>query len=118
RDADTARRELAHRNEMHDVEVARAAAEREARADSRALELREEQHTRDSDTLKEIQEELAGIRAQLEELAGREFEYEPAALRAEARRIMELERVTLSEPEEGAGESAEPEEAEEPEESE
>lgn len=98
RDAETARRELSHHSELHDVEVARASAEREARADSRALELRDKQHERDSEVLKDIQRELAGIRAQLEELAGREFEYEPAALHAEARRIMELERVTLSEP--------------------
>lgn len=111
RDAETARRELSHHSELHDVEVARASAEREARADSRALELRDKQHARDSEVLKDIQRELAGIRAQLEELAGREFEYEPAALRAEARRIMELERVTLSEPDE----FEEPEESEVPE---
>lgn len=100
REAETARRELSHHDELHDVEAARAAAEREARADARALELRDKQHSRDTEVLQEIQRELAGIRAQLETLAGREFEYEPAALRAEARRIMELENMTLdAEPE-------------------
>lgn len=95
REAESARRELTHHGELHDVEVARAAAEREARAESRALELRDKQHSRDTEVLQEIQRELAGIRAQLETLAGREFEYEPAALRAEARRIMELENMTF-----------------------
>ncbi|QGU05554.1 DUF6779 domain-containing protein [Corynebacterium comes] len=111
READTARRELSHHAELHDVEVARASAEREARADTRALELRDQQHARDTEVLKDIQRELAGIRAQLEELAGREFEYEPAALRAEAQRIMELERVTFSDP----AEFDEPDESEIPE---
>lgn len=82
REAESARRELTHHGELHDVEVARAAAEREALAESRALELRDKQHSRDTEVLQEIQRELAGIRAQLETLAGREFEYEPAALRA------------------------------------
>lgn len=95
REAETARRELTHNGQLHDVEVARAAAEREALAESRALELRDKQHSRDTEVLQEIQRELAGIRAQLETLAGREFEYEPAALRAEARRIMELENMTF-----------------------
>ncbi|AJE34095.1 Zinc metalloprotease [Corynebacterium humireducens NBRC 106098 = DSM 45392] len=95
REAESARRELTHHGELHDVEVARAAAEREALAESRALELRDKQHSRDTEVLQEIQRELAGIRAQLETLAGREFEYEPAALRAEARRIMELENMTF-----------------------
>ena len=96
RDAEAARWELAHHSELHDVEVARAAAEREARAEARALELRDQQYERDSEVLQDIQRELAGIRTQLEALSGREFEYEPASLRAEARRIMELEEVTLS----------------------
>ncbi|HJD78745.1 MAG TPA: hypothetical protein K8V93_07010 [Corynebacterium pollutisoli] len=96
RDAEAARRELAHSTELHDAEVARAEAEREARMEAR--ELRETQRSRDTAVLEDIQRELAGIRAQLENLAGREFEYEPAALRAEARRIRELESVTLDEP--------------------
>lgn len=46
--------------------------------------------------LQEIREELKVIRAQIEELAGREFTYEPATLRAEARRIMELEARSMA----------------------
>lgn len=48
----------------------------------------------DSDIMEEIRRELSSIRAQIEELSGREFTYEPAALHAEARRIMELEEKT------------------------
>lgn len=48
----------------------------------------------DSDIMEEIRHELSSIRAQIEELSGREFTYEPAALHAEARRIMELEEKT------------------------
>lgn len=103
RDAEAARRELAHSTRLHDAEVARAEAEAEARTEAR--ELSETQRSRDAAVLEDIQRELAGIRAQLEKLAGREFEYEPAALRAEARRIRELESVTLGEP----GESEVPE---------
>ena len=45
----------------------------------------------DVEMLREIRAEISQIRAQLEELSGRDFTYEPAALRAEARRIMEVE---------------------------
>ena len=38
-----------------------------------------------------MQEQIQALRAQLEELNGRVFEYEPAAVRARARRISELE---------------------------
>ena len=74
-----------------------------------ARELRETQRSRDTAVLEDIQRELAGIRAQLENLAGREFEYEPAALRAEARRIRELESVTLDEEVDEPAESEVPE---------
>lgn len=97
RDAEAARRELEHHSELHDAEVARAAAEREARAESRALEVREKQHSRDSEVLADIQRELAALRAQLEAMAGRPFEYEPAAVRAEARRVQELEAAAFAE---------------------
>ena len=40
----------------------------------------------------EIRSALEAIRAQIEEISGREWVYEPAALYAEARRIQELER--------------------------
>lgn len=45
----------------------------------------------DMEILREIRDELATLRAQLEELSGREFGYEPAALQAEARRVREIE---------------------------
>ena len=45
-----------------------------------------------SQVLAEIRSELEAIRAQIEEISGREWVYEPAALYAEARRIQELER--------------------------
>ena len=45
-----------------------------------------------SEVLAEIRSELESIRSQIEELSGREWVYEPAALYAEARRIQELER--------------------------
>lgn len=45
-----------------------------------------------SEILAEIRSELEAIRAQIEEISGREWVYEPAALYAEARRIQELER--------------------------
>ena len=45
-----------------------------------------------SQVLVEIRSELEAIRAQIEEISGREWVYEPAALYAEARRIQELER--------------------------
>ena len=45
----------------------------------------------DVEVLREIRAELATLRAQLEDLSGREFGYEPAALQAEARRVKEIE---------------------------
>lgn len=45
-----------------------------------------------SEVLAEIRAELEAIRTQIEEISGREWVYEPAALYAEARRIQELER--------------------------
>lgn len=48
--------------------------------------------TDSSQVLVEIRSELEAIRAQIEEISGREWVYEPAALYAEARRIQELER--------------------------
>ena len=44
-----------------------------------------------AEMIAELKEEIAQLRAQLEELAGTTFGYEPAALRAEARRILEVE---------------------------
>lgn len=45
----------------------------------------------DMAVIRELQEELKALRAQLEEMRGAAFEYEPAAVRASARRIQELE---------------------------
>ncbi|MHA2789856.1 DUF6779 domain-containing protein [Corynebacterium sp. S7] len=82
--------------QAHEAEL--KAVEANAAKDRQALEKSQGQATTqtglsDEDTalLKEIREELAVVRAKLEELSGQEFGYEPAALRAEARRIMELQ---------------------------
>lgn len=45
----------------------------------------------DVEVLRELQDQIQALRTQLEELNGRVFEYEPAAVRASARRISELE---------------------------
>ncbi|MDN6432063.1 MAG: PT domain-containing protein, partial [Corynebacterium flavescens] len=74
--------ERAHRAELD------AAA---AHADSSALAARDDRGQADLDILEEIRSELASIRAQIEDLTGRDLTYEPAALHAEARRILELE---------------------------
>ncbi len=89
--AQRAEDELRHREEYHRVETAKHAALRASALERREVELKEEQLDRDAEVLEEIRTELAALRAQLEELSGREFGYEPAALRAEARRIQELE---------------------------
>ena len=46
-----------------------------------------------AEALRELQDQIQALRNQLEELSGRVFEYEPAAVRASARRISELEAV-------------------------
>lgn len=51
--------------------------------------------------LRQLQEEIQALRAQLEEMRGEVFEYEPAAVRASARRIQELEREPKPEPRPG-----------------
>lgn len=45
----------------------------------------------DMELLRDLQAEIQALRAQLEEMRGAAFEYEPAALRASARRIPEIE---------------------------
>ena len=47
-----------------------------------------------NDVLADIKRELEAIRAQLDDLAGSGYTYEPAALQAEARRIAEIESHT------------------------
>lgn len=90
----------------HDRDAAQAlldAERREHAAEIDALNARNEAAraaeglpptTADAEILREIREELANLRAQLEDLSGREFGYEPAALQAEARRVREIESRT------------------------
>lgn len=97
---------------------------REAVERERELEMREEVFTAELEKVKagqslaaggegderdevlaEIKLELEAIRTQLDELAGREYTYEPAALQAEARRVAQLEARAG----EAAGEPGEPE---------
>lgn len=80
--------ELYVREDLYHAELERLRAQQET---SQAIERLENSSTIDMDVLAEIKAELASIREQLEELSGREFTYEPAALQAEARRIMEIE---------------------------
>lgn len=63
-----------------------------------------EAHLQASDlaVLRELQEEIKALRSQLEELRGQVFEYEPAAVRASARRIQEIEEPKPAEPAEPA----------------
>lgn len=94
RRAERSQEELEHREELHRTELEKLAAERRSEKAGKEIELRDKQLARDTEVLEDIKRELAALRAQLEELNGREFGYEPAALRAEARRIQELEART------------------------
>lgn len=80
--------ELYVREDLYHAELERLRAQQET---SQAIERLENSSSVDMDVLAEIKAELASIREQLEELSGREFTFEPAALQAEARRIMEIE---------------------------
>ena len=88
----------------------RDAATSEAAAAEQRMQEQEQRHREelearpagssvDVETLRELQEQIQALRAQLEELNGRVFEYEPAAVRARARRISELESKPEPEPE-------------------
>ncbi|WIM67365.1 hypothetical protein QP027_09690 [Corynebacterium breve] len=99
RDKLEAEHELELVQATHEAEL--KAVEAEANTDKRALELVQTAEGKqlvpaDTELLREIREELAAIRSQLEDLAGREFGYEPAALQAEARRILELQAKAAS----------------------
>lgn len=98
RDAESTRAELDHREELHRAELAASRTSSSTEVD-----------TRDTEVLADIQRELSLLRAQLEDLAGREFGYEPAALRAEARRILEIEDAARRASDAPAGASAEDE---------
>lgn len=94
RQAERSQDQLKHERELHQAESDKAEAERQAEQEKFAREYQEKQRAEESETLAEIQQELEELRANLEVLSGREFGYEPAALRAQARRIMELETET------------------------
>lgn len=98
RDRDLAQRELVARSERFEAELDAAQARGEADRVllERARSGSDTASSIDVEVLREIQAELARLRAQLEELSGRDFEYEPAALRAQARRIAELEEAAGS----------------------
>lgn len=99
RQAEQSAEQLALREQLHQSELDRIAAEHAASKSSTELArtgATAELSAADKDVLADIKEELASIRAQLEELSGREFTYEPASLRAEARRIMEVEARTMA----------------------
>ena len=85
--ARSAKDELALREQTLQAELEKAKYEAEAAAAKAAAA----PSPADLEVLEEIKRELAVVRSQLEELSGREFGFEPAALRAEARRIIELE---------------------------
>lgn len=86
RAADFAREELAYTRELREAERERA----EARAVSTPVTpagLNDE----DMELLAQIRDQLSDLRERLEDLQGRSLEYEPAALRAQAWRLNELE---------------------------
>ncbi len=90
-----AERELELAQQAHAAEL--KAQEAELENSRTSLELARAQEglpVVDTDVLQEIKDELAALRAQLEDLAGREWGYEPAALQAEARRVRELQAKT------------------------
>lgn len=87
----------------------RDAAAHEAAAAEQRIQDQEERHREelaakpaakpvDVEALRELQDLIQALREQLEELNGRVFEYEPAAVRASARRITELAPTPEPEP--------------------
>lgn len=90
-----------------EAELAQARSQLEAQAEEHATAQvpatvtgSSEAHLQASDlaVLRELQEEIKALRSQLEELRGQVFEYEPAAVRASARRIQEIEEPKPAEP--------------------
>ncbi|OFP35429.1 DUF6779 domain-containing protein [Corynebacterium sp. HMSC071B10] len=82
RDRDEATRALEASEAQHKEELARL----EARPAPAAPSV-------DEELLRELQSEIKALRSQLEEMSGQVFEYEPAAVRAAARRIQEIEQA-------------------------
>ncbi|MEJ4098902.1 DUF6779 domain-containing protein [Corynebacterium mastitidis] len=94
RQAQRSTEQLAYEQRLHRSEL------REARAQAEAREAREAREPRaaagglseeDVAILTEIRAGLDEVRSKLEDLQGHAFEYEPAALRAQAWRVQELE---------------------------
>lgn len=85
RDAEAAREQVREQEERHKAVIAALPQGESAPVDMEAL--------------RALQDEIQALRAQLEELNGRVFEYEPAAVRASARRISELESTPEPTPE-------------------
>ena len=99
RDAEAAREQVREQEERHKAVIAAL-----PQGEGSAV---------DMEALRALQDEIQALRAQLEELNGRVFEYEPAAVRASARRISELE--SAPEPEPAPEPTPEPEPISEPE---
>ncbi|OHQ51577.1 hypothetical protein HMPREF2617_03100 [Corynebacterium sp. HMSC070H05] len=99
RDAEAAREQVREQEERHKAVIAALPQSEGSAVDMEAL--------------RALQDEIQALRAQLEELNGRVFEYEPAAVRASARRISELE--STPEPEPAPEPTPEPEPISEPE---
>lgn len=99
RDAEAAREQVREQEERHKAVIAAL-----PQGEGSAV---------DMEALRALQDEIQALRAQLEELNGRVFEYEPAAVRASARRISELE--STPEPEPALTPEPEPEPTPEPE---
>lgn len=89
-DRDAAEALLDARQREHDAELEALRARHDADRAAEGLPP-SSASAADLEMLREIRAELAALRAQLEDLSGREFGYEPAALHAEARRIREIE---------------------------
>ena len=98
----------------------RDAAANEAAAAEQRIQDQEERHREeleakpaaqpvDVEALRELQDQIQALREQLEELNGRVFEYEPAAVRASARRITELAPKPEPKPEPEPNPTPEPE---------
>ena len=105
RDRDEATRALKQSEANHKEELARLERQPAAAAGGAAAS------PVDTELLRELQAEIKALRSQLEEMSGQVFEYEPAAVRAAARRIQELERPAEAE---AAAEPSEPTEPSEP----
>ena len=89
RDRDEATRALKQSEANHKEELARLERQPAAAAGGASPV--------DTELLRELQAEIKALRSQLEEMSGQVFEYEPAAVRAAARRIQELERPAEAE---------------------